>query len=205
MRAKQRAGISFIRAHPRAFLGLVGRRVLDTWTAWYDSRIDKWIRVLHLSRAAVASCAIFSTLSLAGLLLALRRNIVPVLPVALCVVLFPIPYYITHTTLRYRHPIDPLLLLLAAYLVDRIARQVIRGSQPVDSTPLLAGPAHKVFLVLAASAPKTNLPCMNSARAYRRHAQPSIWREICGTNQRFFFFARDILSAAKWRKALCER
>jgi hypothetical protein len=29
-------------------------------------------------------------------------------------VLFPILYYVTHTSLRYRHPIDPVVLLLTA-------------------------------------------------------------------------------------------
>ena len=132
MRTKQRAAILFIRTHPRDFAALAGRRMLDTWTAWYDSRIDKWIRVLHLSRAAVVFCTIFSMLSFAGLISGLRRDLVSLVPVALPAVLLPVPYYITHTTLRYRHPVDPLLLLLAVYALDRVRR---RGSGGVRSLP----------------------------------------------------------------------
>src|SRR5262249_34390602 len=62
MRAKQHAAISFIRMHPRDSMILAARRVLDTWTAWYDARIDKWIRVLHLSKIAMAFCAVLSAL-----------------------------------------------------------------------------------------------------------------------------------------------
>jgi hypothetical protein len=29
-------------------------------------------------------------------------------------VVFPLLYYVTHTSLRYRHPIDPIVLLLTA-------------------------------------------------------------------------------------------
>ena len=120
MRGKQRAALAFIRANPGTFGKLVARRMLDTWTAWYDSRIDKWILALHLSRAWVIFCTLFSLLAGIGLLLALRRNYFDVLPLAICVVLVPVPYYITHSSLRYRHPIDPLLTLLAAYAIARL-------------------------------------------------------------------------------------
>jgi len=36
-------------------------------------------------------------------------------------VLFPIPYYITHTALRYRHPIDPFMTIFTVYAVARLA------------------------------------------------------------------------------------
>jgi hypothetical protein len=35
-------------------------------------------------------------------------------PLAVYPVIFPFLYYITHTSLRYRHPIDPEILLLTA-------------------------------------------------------------------------------------------
>jgi hypothetical protein len=41
-------------------------------------------------------------------------------PVALCLIVFPIPYYVTHTALRYRHPIDPLMTILAVYAIARL-------------------------------------------------------------------------------------
>jgi hypothetical protein len=41
------------------------------------------------------------------------------LPLAVCLLLFPIPYYITHTSLRYRHPIDPFMVILTAYAITR--------------------------------------------------------------------------------------
>jgi hypothetical protein len=35
-------------------------------------------------------------------------------PVVAIPVVFPLLYYVTHTSLRYRHPIDPIVLLLTA-------------------------------------------------------------------------------------------
>jgi len=74
------------------------RRVADTWAGVYDSREDKWMSVLHLRAAEVYVCVVLSAFALAGVILALRRNAVDALPVALCVVVFPVPYYLTHTS-----------------------------------------------------------------------------------------------------------
>jgi hypothetical protein len=46
-------------------------------------------------------------------------------PLAVYPVIFPFLYYITHTSLRYRHPIDPETLLLTA-----IAVGVVFGAPP---------------------------------------------------------------------------
>jgi hypothetical protein len=40
---------------------------------------------------------------------------------ALPLLLFPIPYYITHAEFRYRLNIDPILTILAAYAVTQLA------------------------------------------------------------------------------------
>jgi hypothetical protein len=42
----------------------------------------------------------------------------------MCLLVFPIPYYITHTALRYRHPIDPFLTIFAVYAMSRLARSL---------------------------------------------------------------------------------
>lgn len=116
-RAKERQAVEFIRTHPGTFLELVARRIGDTWTADFDSRHDPWVTVLHAGRAEVWFDTLLSVAALAGLVLALARNADEAMPLALAVVAFPIPYYITHTTLRYRHPIDPVLTILAVYAI----------------------------------------------------------------------------------------
>jgi hypothetical protein len=121
-RGKERMAVAYIQAHPREFLEKSWGRVLDTWSARQDSWADGWIAALHLSREDVWLCSAFSVLSLAGLLLAWRATGMESLPLAMCLVVFPIPYYITHTALRYRHPIDPLMTIFAVYAVSRLWR-----------------------------------------------------------------------------------
>jgi hypothetical protein len=114
-------------------------RIEDNWTASYDARIDPWILTLGLSRADIWFCSLFSIFSLAGLILALRANFWDSLPLALCILLIPIPYYITHTTLRYRHPIDPFMTIFTVYAIARIlsafrGRRLRRANYP-DTLP----------------------------------------------------------------------
>jgi Dolichyl-phosphate-mannose-protein mannosyltransferase len=124
--AKERQAVSYIQKNPRTFMKNLCDRFLDTWAATYDSRVDPWILALHVSRADVLFCATFSILSFAGLILALRSNWMDSLPLAMCLVLFPIPYYITHTALRYRHPIDPFITIFTVYAVARLAVLITR-------------------------------------------------------------------------------
>jgi hypothetical protein len=121
-RGKLRMAVAYIKAHPREFIKKSWSRVLDTWSARDDSWVDGWIAALDLSREDIWLCTAFSAASFAGLLLALRTCGMESLPLAMCIVVFPIPYYITHTALRYRHPIDPFLTIFAVYAISRLWR-----------------------------------------------------------------------------------
>lgn len=127
-REKQREAIAFIESHPRLFLKNLTERIVDNWAATYDSRVEPWILTLHLSRVDVWFSSIFSLVCFAGMFLSLRAKWWDALPLAMCLLLFPIPYYITHTALRYRHPIDPFMTILAAYALARLW-SAVRSSQ----------------------------------------------------------------------------
>jgi hypothetical protein len=87
--------------------------------------------MFNLSRADVWFCSVFSLLSLAGMILGLRANFPDSSPLAMCLLLFPIPYYITHTALRYRHPIDPFMTIFTVYGIVRLC-SALRGRVTVD-------------------------------------------------------------------------
>ena len=50
-----------------------------------------------------------------------RRRSEFTFPLAVCPVVFPLLYYATHASLRYRHPLDPVLILLTTIAVAGIA------------------------------------------------------------------------------------
>lgn len=132
-REKQRMAIAYIRNAPRTFLKNTLDRIEDTWTASFDSRVEPWIFTLHLSRADVWLCSLFSVFSFAGLIFALEANWRNAFPLAACLLIFPVPYYITHTSLRYRHPIDPFMTILCVYAVARLAQRFWTGAKARDS------------------------------------------------------------------------
>ena len=119
-RQKQRQAMAYVRMYPRVFLKNSLDRIEDTWSASYDSRVEPWILTLRLSRMDVWFCSVFSALSFIGLIFALRAHWEDTLPLAMCLLLFPIPYYITHTALRYRHPIDPFMTILAVCAISSL-------------------------------------------------------------------------------------
>lgn len=117
-REKEREAFAFIESHPKRFLRLTLGRFVDTWAATYDSRVEPWIVALHLQKADVWFSSIFSILSLTGIILALKNRNAESLPLAICLMVLPIPYYLTHTSLRYRHPIDPMMTILTIYAIS---------------------------------------------------------------------------------------
>jgi hypothetical protein len=98
METKRHQAWQFIHANPREFVRLIGRRVIDFWIAPGSSA---WFAVSLLAWAGLAY----------GFVHERRRT----LPYACVVVFFPVVYYITHTFPTYRHPIEPVVILLAAY------------------------------------------------------------------------------------------
>jgi hypothetical protein len=123
MGEKSKLAWDFIRTHPALEAQLTGRRITATWlgteSPWHDflSTDSKLIRTILLFNALAALGTI---LGIAFLFL--RRNPYAI-PLTFIPLLFPIVYYVTHTSLRYRHPMDPTLLLLTALAIVRLFRR----------------------------------------------------------------------------------
>jgi hypothetical protein len=103
MDAKRQIAIQFIGQNPGAFLRLYARRCFKFWTAPEGSAWP-WI----------------SLLAWLGLILALQDPRTNAVPSAIVMIVFPLVYYSTHTFPTYRHPIEPVVLLLASYAATRM-------------------------------------------------------------------------------------
>jgi len=107
--------VNLVRTHQQLYLRLVGRRFIATWlgteTPWQDFfRTDSlFVRFLFLWNA-------FTLLGMVIGLVRLRLSHSSCfLPLAVFPVVFPVTFYIAHTTLRHRHPCDPVIALLLAF------------------------------------------------------------------------------------------
>jgi 4-amino-4-deoxy-L-arabinose transferase-like glycosyltransferase len=112
MRDKSDLGKAYIRAHPLEFARLSIVRFIRFW-AGTGSKDGSAIFAIHaLLTTSLGSIGIWCLVRKRRLSLA----VLFILPL----ILFPLPYYITHAEFRYRLVLDPLLTILAAYAVCEI-------------------------------------------------------------------------------------
>ena len=110
MQDKSALAKAYVRAHPSEFLRLSGARFIRFWTG-AGSRDGSVIFILHAVLTTVLGTA-------GAWRLWQRRRFSLAALFLLPLMLFPLPYYITHAEFRYRLVVDPLLTILAAYAVS---------------------------------------------------------------------------------------
>jgi 4-amino-4-deoxy-L-arabinose transferase-like glycosyltransferase len=100
---KSEVALGYIESHPARFTELTARRIFRFWTGTGV----KGGSIFY----GVQGC-LTTALGLAGLWMLYRRNRHVATLFAIPLLLFPLPYYITHAEFRYRLVIDPLLTAL---------------------------------------------------------------------------------------------
>jgi hypothetical protein len=107
MRDKSALAKAYIRSHPRVFLRLSAVRFFRFWTGT-GNKDGSVIFTLH--------AVLTSSLGFMGIWRLVREDRIRLAVLFLLpLMVFPLPYYITHAEFRYRLVIDPLLTILAAY------------------------------------------------------------------------------------------
>jgi hypothetical protein len=125
MRDKSALAKDYIKAHPAEFLERSCVRFLRFWTG-DGTQNGSVIFILH--------AVLTTTLGAIGLwgLFHTGRNRLAVL-FSLPLLIFPLPYYITHAEFRYRLVIDPLLTILAAYALTSFRFRALQSWSPSGS------------------------------------------------------------------------
>jgi hypothetical protein len=118
MEEKSTEAWAFIRSHPLDTLRFSLHRFADNWLGIWDSPVDIWSSAPWYLRALIIFSCTFALLSWMGILLAYRSKKEAANPLAAIMLLFPAAFYLTHTSLRYRFPMDPIMLILAVFAVQ---------------------------------------------------------------------------------------
>ena len=137
MAHKKTEALSEIKGSPGRFALTTFRRVLFTWTGYWNMSAD-YRRIEPFAIPEVFMATLLSVLAASGLVLAWRR--VKWFAVLLLFLLgvFPMVYCVTHPSPAYRHPLDPLLVILAAYVFTwrspgPARKQDAKGYKPAHS------------------------------------------------------------------------
>ena len=125
MDEEKRKAVQFMKANPRRVMQLIEWRFVDFWIGVADPwrtfvETDSW-----LIRGILLGNFVSAVGALAGLMVLFWKKSAYAIPAAAFPVCFPILYYVTHTSLRYRHPIDPVVLLLLAVAIGAIGQGMV--------------------------------------------------------------------------------
>ena len=135
---KNRQAWSYIRSQPAVFVKLSLRRAYRFWAG--TGNVDG--PLLYEIHALLTTL-----LGGAGLIFLMRRGKKDFAAlVALPLLMYPIPYYITHAEFRYRLNIDPVLTILAGYAVSQLCVMLAQRRTNIHK------PAQAVFMVADAVA-----------------------------------------------------
>jgi hypothetical protein len=114
---KLQKALSFVRDHPALYAQLFGRRIVATWLGTESP----WQDFQRTDSSFVRFILVWNGIALIGVVVGLARLCLLrrayFFPVACFPSIFPLTFYIAHTTLRHRHPCDPVVALLMAVAI----------------------------------------------------------------------------------------
>lgn len=133
--SKQHQALSWVKNNPVDFVKLSGKRVYDFWAGtqldYIAPTFEVWRKWMFWP---------LSLLTALGLWLAIREHRPGGLFLGILILLFPFAYYITFAQPRYRHYVEPLMLLPAMYFLLWPARawvvSTVQGPNSKMSVPL---------------------------------------------------------------------
>lgn len=127
VRGKSAAAWSYIGSHPAWFAEMTARRVFRFWSGTGNAESP----LIYEAHALTTTL-----LGFLGLVMLWRRDRSLAMLFALPLLLFPVPYYITHAEFRYRLNLDPVMTMLAAYAaVEIVAALAARRAASTSRSP----------------------------------------------------------------------
>ena len=123
MAEKRQEVRQFIREHPERFLWFTIERAVYFWIAPPQATILAGYDLMVSRHTNFLLGAVFA---FAGLWLTIRNRIRGAFLLACFLLIYPLPYYLVMPFVRYKHPIEPQMIMLIVYLFWEARRVQIR-------------------------------------------------------------------------------
>jgi len=140
MAEKEHEAFAFMRTHPVETVNNTFHRFVDIWLSQTDSLVDLWSTASLYGKALLMFNCMLSLMSLLGVLYAHRSRNPDAAPFGMVLLIFPMVFYLTHSSPRYRFPMDPIIVVLAASSAAHLlsARSgSLRKAKAVEPLPLI--------------------------------------------------------------------
>lgn len=116
--------VSFIRDNPFRFAGLCAKRFVYFWAGTpravnWKTGSDAWKNIASMVEFRNSGYLALSVLAFGGLWLTIRSGNRAAFLFSTLLLIYPLVYYAVFPHPRYRHPIEPVMLILAAFLVSQ--------------------------------------------------------------------------------------
>jgi 4-amino-4-deoxy-L-arabinose transferase-like glycosyltransferase len=141
MAQKHDASVAFVKAHPGFFAVATARRVLRFWTGYWSFQ-PSYLKYEPFDLPNVPFCLFLLYCMIRGMARWWRQDWKAVLPYLIAVIVFPIPYYLTHSSMDYRQPLEPLMIILVTVglfgtrdFAPAVAKQVSSAGVELESEP----------------------------------------------------------------------
>ena len=115
---QKRKAIAFISQNPGEFLRLCAKRVVYFWSGVPRANDGLAVTLLRTSLFAASSL-----LAIWGLIMAAHRGLPGAWLLILLTATYPVAYYVVYPHARYRHPIEPAMVIAIVYLVSEWAKR----------------------------------------------------------------------------------
>jgi hypothetical protein len=131
MRQKKQEAVAYIFSHPAREAHLIFYRAISIWSGGTPYPLEDFLGTPSLRFRTVLAFNLVAALgTLCGIIVLFRERSPFAIPISAFPLIYPWAYYLTLALPRYRLPIDPIVMLLLAISVQRLARKLSRAKSP---------------------------------------------------------------------------
>jgi 4-amino-4-deoxy-L-arabinose transferase-like glycosyltransferase len=131
---KHTMAVSFVRHHPIFFAGVSFRRAARFWTGFWSFR-PSYLQSQPLDAPNVFFCTGITFFMLRGIRRWWKVDRGHAVPYLMLLIVFPLPYYLTHSSMDYRQPIEPEIVMLVTIGLFGIRDWIGQQTQTRSKTP----------------------------------------------------------------------
>jgi 4-amino-4-deoxy-L-arabinose transferase-like glycosyltransferase len=111
MAEKHALAIDYIKHHPKIFLGATIHRAVRFWTGYWSFKRE-YLAHEPTDIPCFLFCCGLLIFTVRGIIRWIKEDPSTALPYVLALIFFPFTYYLTHSSMDYRQPIEPAILIM---------------------------------------------------------------------------------------------